>query len=295
MPSLRHRTLALVIGRLRNAREVDDPEQVRSEVLAGRAGTDPAPSPRLVRGCTVTRSDDLGFPVFSLTVDGTAPVRTVLYLHGGGYVAEIDRFHWLFVARLARRTGVRVVVPAYPLAPEHTWRAAHEPLLHLAETVAIESPHGVTLMGDSAGGGLALALAQQLARRPGPQPTGLVLLSPWVDLTGTTPGTDEASARDPWLKRTKIDLYAQWWAGEDDPARPEVSPLHGELNALPPTLVLCGTLDTLWPQSTALVHKATAAGVPVTYHEERDLLHVYPILPVPEARTAMEQVVAWLR
>ncbi len=248
-----------------------------------------------MRGCDVSPVAGYPFRVFSLQVAGSSPQRTVLYLHGGGYVGQVDRFHWRYVAALARRLDVRVVVPAYPLAPEHTWRDAHPPLVDLCEQVAIESPRGVVLAGDSAGGGLALALVQQLARRPGPQPTHLVLVSPWVDLTSSTPGTPQASARDPWLRLSKLKLYASWWAGDDDPARPEVSPLFGELAGLPPTQVLCGTRDTLWPQVADLVRRASAAGAPVTYHEERDLIHVYPLLPVPEARRALDQVVAWLR
>ena len=295
MPSLRHRALARVIGQVRRSREVDDPEQVRRDLLAGRPAVAPAPPRHLLRGCTVGRVEGYGFPVHSLTVAGATPDRTVLYLHGGGYVGGIDRFQWRYAAALARRLGVRVVLPDYPRAPEHTWRDAHPPLLALFEQVAIESPRGVVLLGDSAGGGLALALAEQVVRRPGPQPTQLVLVSPWVDLTSSTPGTREASARDPWLKFTKMDLYASWWAGQDDPSLPQVSPLFGDLKGLPPTLVFCGTRDTLWPQTVAFVREAARAGVPVTYHEERDLLHVYPILPVPEARTAMGQLVRWLR
>lgn len=294
MPSPTHRLLTRLIPVVRRASEVTDAEQTRRDVLAGQARNDPAPPPRAVRGCVVTEDDELGFRVFDLRAEGVTPTRTVLYLHGGGYVGEIDRFHWRYVAALARATGSRVVVPAYPLAPRHTWREVHPPLLRLFEELAIESPRGVTLMGDSAGGGLALALAEQLARRPGPQPREVVLVAPWVDLAGTTPGTAEAAAADPWLKLSKLRLYGSWWAGQDDVERPEVSPLHGDLAGLPRMLVLCGTRDLLLPQVRELVRRAAAAGVEVHYREERDLLHVYPVLPVPEAREALRQVVDFL-
>ena len=280
---------------MRRSADVVDPDVTRAEILAGRRTDASAPPPRAVRGLEASRDDSAGFPVWTLSVEGSRPDRSVLYLHGGGYVGAMDAYHWRYVATLARRLGVRVVVPSYPLAPEHTWRDAQPPLLDLFEQTAIGSPLGVVLMGDSAGGGLALALAQQVVRRPGPQPTQLVLLSPWVDLTSQTPGTAEAARRDPWLRLSKMDLYARWWAGKDDLSRAEVSPLHGDMVGLPPVLVFCGTMDTLWPQVAAFVREARSAGVPVTYHEERDLLHVYPILPVPEAGTAMEHLVTWLR
>jgi acetyl esterase/lipase len=152
----------------------------------------------------------------------------------------------------------------------------------------------VTLMGDSAGGGLALALAQQAAGGPGPQPTGLVLVSPWVDLAGDTPGTEEARADDPWLRLSKLRLYGGWWAGGDDLDRPEVSPLHGDCTGLPRTLVLCGTRDLLLPQVRAVVGRLRGAGVVVDYIEEPGLMHVYPVLPVPEARVARRRIAAFV-
>lgn len=294
MPSLTHRLLTRVIPVLRGSGEVTDPDRVRRDVLAGQAEVEVAPSGRTVAGCTVRPLEGPPFPVFEVVARGDAPERSVLYLHGGGFVSGIDRFHWRYVAALARAGGLRVVVPAYPLAPAHTWRDCHEPLLDLFEQTAIASPGGVTLMGDSAGGGLALALAQQVVRRPGPQPTHLVLVSPWVDLAGTTPGTEEARRADPWLTLSKLRLYGSWWAGDDDIARPEVSPLHGEFAGLPRTLVLCGTRDLLLPQVRAAVQRARAAGVPVTYREEDGLLHVYPVLPGPEARAALRDVLRFL-
>jgi epsilon-lactone hydrolase len=151
----------------------------------------------------------------------------------------------------------------------------------------------VVLMGDSAGGGLAVGVAQAVAARPGPQPTHLVALAPWLDLTGDTPGTAETAPLDPWLTLTKLKLYGTWW-GAGDPPEDAASPLSGDLAGLPPTLVLCGTRDLLLPQSRAFVRGARAAGTDVEYVEEPGLLHVYPLLPVPEARRAWRQVAGFL-
>ncbi|MGA9749401.1 MAG: alpha/beta hydrolase [Nocardioides sp.] len=289
MPSLAHQVLTRVIPVLRGSGEVVDAEELRRDVLA-RQG-DPSSPPRWgLRGCTVTARTDQPFPVWDLLPPGPEPSRTVLYLHGGGFIGHVDPFQWWMAAGLARATKARFVVPAYPLTPIHTWRDSHPPLLRLIEQLAVESPHGVVLMGDSAGGGLALALAQQVARAPGPQPTGLVLISPWVDLTGDTPGTEQARAADPWLTLSKLRLYGGWWAGEDAVDRPEVSPLHGDYAGLPRTLVLCGTRDLLLPQVRAAVERLRAAEVPVTYVEKSGLLHVYPVLPVPEAKAARRTI-----
>ena len=117
------------------------------------------------------------------------------------------------------------MLPDYPLTPTHTWRDTLPPLVDLFEQLAVESPQGVVLMGDSAGGGLAVGVAQLVARRPGPQPTHLVAFAPWVDLTGETPGTEEAAADDPWLTLSKLRLYGTWWGAGDPPAA-QASPLH---------------------------------------------------------------------
>ena len=246
------------------------------------------------RGLEVTSLDGSGFPVHDLRVAGVRPGRTLLYLHGGGFVSPLDRAHWRYVARLARRFDLRVVLPEYPLAPAHSWRDSHEALLRLFEQVAIESPGGVVLAGDSAGGGYALALAQAIAARPGPQPTRLVLVSPWVDLTDQTPGTVEAAGRDPWLKLSRLRLFGQWWAGDDDVTRAEVSPLNGDLTGLPPALMWCGTHDLLQPQCRLLADRAAAQAWDLRYVEEPGLIHVYPILPVPEARRALAELTDFL-
>ena len=294
MPTLAHQVLTRVIPVLRGSSEVTDPDQVRRDVLAGQAEVEVAAGGRVVAGCEVRELDGYPFPVFEVLPRGLTPERSVVYLHGGGFVSGIDRFHWRYAATLARTAGLRVVVPAYPLTPTHTWRDCHGPLLDLFEQTAIASPGGVTLMGDSAGGGLALALGQQVVRRSGPQPTHLVLISPWVDLAGTTPGTEDARRADPWLRLTKLRLYGGWWAGEDDVTRPEVSPVNGDFTGLPRTMVLCGTRDLLLPQVREAVRRAQAAGVPVTYREEEGLLHVYPVLPVPEAKAALRDVLRFL-
>lgn len=294
MPSVQHQFLARTIPRFRRSREVEDPERVRHEKLAEHASADTAPPRRVLHGFALTRLEGHGFPVHDLRVTGTDPRRTVLFLHGGGYTTHADRVHWKYVATLAQRLDARVVFPVYPLAPESTWRDSHSSLVSLVEQVAIESPHGVVLSGDSAGGGYALALAQQLARRSGPQPTHVVLISPWVDLTNAAPGTAAAAARDPWLRLSRLRLYAQWWAGGDDETRPELSPAYGDLTGLPPTLMFCGTLDTLYPQCRELAARGLAQGWELTYVEEPDLLHVYPLLPIPEARRALETTLDFL-
>ncbi|WP_158630724.1 alpha/beta hydrolase fold domain-containing protein [Nocardioides daphniae] len=273
-PSLLHQVVATVLPRVRRARDLDDADLERGRILAWQQTLVGGLPTRLVPGFSrrfdVEVDHSAGFPTYVLTPRGADVTRTVLYGHGGGYVKPIDAFHVRYVSILARRLGARIVLPDYPLAPTHTWRDSHEDLVDLAvawaEHADCAGERPLTLMGDSAGGGLVLALAQTMRDRlrrhgSGAVAGSLVLHAPWADLTSTAPGTEEFSARDPWLFLSKIRLYAEWWAGSpDDLDRPEVSPALGDLSDLPPALMLHGTRDTLAAACRMLVRRAEEAG-----------------------------------
>src|SRR4029079_17636853 len=177
------------------------------------------------RRYAVVREDlPAGFASYTLTRRGTTHDRTVVYLHGGGFVAPIDPFQVRYGARLASGLGARVVMPDYPLTPEHTCGDAQVPIVELVERLLREG-EDVTIAGDSAGGGLALAVALAIRDRGGPQPRHLLLIAPWVDPTLRAPETFEVTETDPWLFIGNMQAYAEWWAGSpEELARPEVSP-----------------------------------------------------------------------
>ena len=306
MPSRRHELLAWALPRLRKSRDLDTVEGERARLERWHARMDRSlPTgvvPRFARRYDVVTEELKGavgtsFPSYALAPRGTSPSRTIVYFHGGGFVAPTDPFHVRYAARLASTLSARVLLPDYPLTPEHTWRDSHEALVELVSRHCENSAGPVDLVGDSAGGGLALAVAQGVRDRGGAQPSRLVLHAPWVDLTTSTPDTDVVTLSDPWLFIGKLRAYASWWAGsEADLGRPEVSPALGKLEGLPPTLMFCGTRDTLVPGCRLLAARAADTDWDLTYVEEPDLLHVYPILPfVPEARGAWRRTVDFLR
>jgi acetyl esterase/lipase len=300
-PSLRHELLAQAVPRVRKSRDLDDVDVERARIERWHAGLDRSLPTRVVpwfdRRFSVVEEDAGGFPSYVITPRGPEPERTVVFVHGGGYIAPIDPFHIRYAARLARALGARVVLPDYPLAPEHTWRDSFAQLTDLTERWCKETSGGTVLFGDSAGGGYALALALALRDRGGPQPDRLMLHSPWVDLSTSTPETVEVAQVDPWLFLGKMYAYAEWWAGSvDDLSRPEVSPALGDLSGLPPALMFCGTRDLLVPGCRLLARRAAEADWALTYVEAPDLIHVYPLLPfLPEARKAWRQTLGFLR
>jgi epsilon-lactone hydrolase len=302
-PSRRHEALAWAVPRLRRSRDLTTPEAERARIerwhatLGRRLPTRLVP--RFSRRYSVVTEVLTGpageFASYVVTPRGTDPRRTVVYLHGGGYVAPIDPFHVRYVCRLATDLDARVVLPDYPLAPEHTWRDSHTAIADLTARWTGDSEE-LVLAGDSAGGGYALAVALTLRDRGGPQPSRLLLHSPWVDLTTATPETESFTVRDPWLFLGKLQAYAAWWAGSaEDLGRPEVSPALAGLDGLAPALMFCGTRDTLAPGCRLLARRAERSDWDLTYVEAHDLIHVYPLLPlIPEARAARHRTVEFL-
>jgi acetyl esterase/lipase len=153
------------------------------------------------------------------------------------------------------------------------------------------SDHGadaVSIYGDSAGGGLALAATQELARRGAQTPTRMVLISPWLDVSMTDPAIDNIA--DPALSRAMLKKSGLQWAGGLDPAHPSVSPLFGSLDGLPLTAVYSGSLDMLSVDAIRLRDNAIANGTGMTFVLRRGLIHDWAISALPEAVAARPDI-----
>ena len=255
----------------------------------------PPTPPAALRGqYAVTERTVEGFPVVSVS-SHPAPAGALLLLHGGAYVAEITRPHWAFAGQLAG-LGCRVDVPLYGLAPRHTYREAF-PLITQAyrDLLAGYPPDRVALLGDSCGGGMALALAQSLDELSLPQPATLALLSPWLDLTLTNPAIPEVEQEDPWLGVPGLVAAGRYWAGGDDPAAPLTSPIHGRMAGLPPIFVLVGTHDLFLPDCRRLRDLAGAAGVAVRHEEAPGMFHTWMLADIPEGAAARRRIATALQ
>ncbi|MFG1604457.1 alpha/beta hydrolase fold domain-containing protein [Actinoplanes sp. NPDC049265] len=244
--------------------------------------TSSAPPRSLTRRFDVSRSRDHGFDVYRV---GAAAGPAVIYLHGGAYSSEIVSQHWDLIGHIAAETGRPVHVPIYGLAPAHHGLTALEFVQRVIADVG-----RCYLAGDSAGGGLALIAAQNT---PGPV-AGLTLMAPWLDLTMSNPGIDQVEPHDPWLRRAGLHPMAAAWAGDLPLTDPRLSPINGDLTGLPPTQILVGTRDITLPDCR-LLRDRMPPEVPLTYHEQPGAIHVYPLLPVPEARAGRAAIVNHIR
>lgn len=221
---------------------------------------------------------------------------TLFYIHGGGYFACSPQTHRPITGGFARR-GLDVFAPDYRLAPEHPFPAAVNDVVAayrglLASGLAASS---VTVAGDSAGGGLALALLLSLRDAGDPLPAACALFSPWTDLAGTGATLRTNRRRDAFFDGSGIErLTAPYLAGTD--ARdPLASPLYGDLHGLPPLLIHVGTYEVLLDDSTRLAERARAAGVAVTLRTWPVVPHVWQMFGLPESAVSLDEAAAFLR
>ncbi len=222
----------------------------------------------------------------------------VLYCHGGAYIAGSPWTHRGLLGRIAKATGAEVVAPDYPLAPEHPAPAAFNAArLAFAALQAEGVAAGrILLAGDSAGGGLAAALADDLAAR-GVAIAGLILLSPWADLTLSGASITSHAQADPLLPASRVRAVIDQVRGDLAAADPRLSPLFGTAPTAQPTLILVGENEILLDDSRRLAVHLRAKGARVDLHIEPDAPHVYPYLApyVPEARRAIRQIAAFVQ
>lgn len=263
------------------------PERARAAIDAPKR---PSPPPSALRRRHDVESDPIGgFDRWIVRPGGRSVDRAVLYLPGGSYVHPMAPQQWTFVERMAA-AGLRVDVARYGLAPQHTYRDAY-PFLTEAYRRLVESEGAerVSIVGDSAGGGLGLGLAQTLDESRLPQPRALVLLAPWLDLTLSDPAVRAVEADDPWLTRIGLVEAGRAWAGGDDPELPRLSPIAGPLEALAPIRVVVGTRDILLPDVLRLRRRFTESGGAAdrfVLTVQHGALHNFPLVPTPEGRLA---------
>lgn len=223
--------------------------------------------PGAPRGWRAERSAFAGVPCDVLTPPGhPGDGVTLLYLHGGGYVVGSAGAYRGLAGRLGAALGARVVIPDYRLAPEHPAPAALGDSRGVYAAVLAKGAARVVVAGDSAGGGLALALAMALRDAGRPAPAALGLICPWVDVRPELTGTRPPAPREPLLNRRITRAWAQAYvsggAAADDP---RVSPLLGDLRGLPPIVVHSCADDLIAGDSRALEARARAVGAPLTH------------------------------
>jgi monoterpene epsilon-lactone hydrolase len=247
----------------------------------------------------VTPADAAGVSAHWLAAPGTDAGPVLLFLHGGGYELGSLRSDGELAARLGRASGMRVLFPEYRLAPEHPFPAAIDDVLAAWRWLRTDqglSASSIAVAGDSAGGGLAVALLVAARDAGEALPAAAVLMSPTVDLTSSGASMSERADQDPVSTPAMLRQFAAGYLAGADPKTPLASPLFAPLAGFPPLLVQVGTADLLLSDSERLAAAAAEAGVDVSLEVGEGLPHVYQLLPgTPEAAEATERIGKFLR
>lgn len=261
---------------------------------AARIRTEAAPVPaRLHRIANVEETTVQGRRVVRLTPRSAPSGSHLVYTHGGCYLYPPIPAHWTIIGTLIRDSGASVTVPLYGLAPEHTAEEAYTLLDELYDEAVAVHGDRVFLAGDSAGGGLALGQALRYRDTGRIPPAGVLLISPWVDATLGNPDVRTLLGRDHLLAPAGLVAAGAWWAGEEDPRSPSISPLFGDLAGLPPVVVYQGGRDLLAPDAKLLAEGISAAGGDVELQLFPGAFHVFVGAPwTPEARRALRHAAA---
>ena len=249
-------------------------------------GEKPTPPPKNMK----TRYEDLeNGRVFYANEDSKSGI-TVFYLHGGAYFMDFTNAHWKLLQKLVDGANVRLIAPAYRLIPFATYREAFDLVVPLYREYREAHPdEKVILMGDSAGGGLSLAVTEQLKADGIRLPDELILLSPWVDVAMDNEQISRYESRDPFLTVSSLSTCADKWKDGLDAHDWHVSPIYGDLKGIRNVTVFAGTSEIFFPDVTKFFRMLDRdPSNELIIGDEMN--HVFPLFPIPEAKSAVDKI-----
>ncbi|HEX2394722.1 MAG TPA: alpha/beta hydrolase [Bacteroidales bacterium] len=224
--------------------------------------------------------------------------KLILYVHGGGYVSGSCSDHRSFVSKFAKYTGITNLIYEYRLAPEFPFPAALDDSIEIYQWLLLSGyePGDIVIAGESAGGGLTLAILLALKDRKIPQPKAAVAVSPWTDLTCSS---------DSYLTKNRVspapinswNVFSRYYIGDNQSTNPLISPLFGDLKHLPPIFINSAVDDELYEDGEKFYLKAKESNVDITFRAGEGMVHCYPLLApmFREATEAMNEIVLFIR
>lgn len=268
-------------------------EKNSERMIAGalRKGEKPTPPPKNLK----TRYEDNENGRVFYANEESSSRNTVFYIHGGAYFMDFTRPHWKLLEELIKEADVQVIAPAYRLVPFATYREAFDLIVPLYREYCETHPDkNLILMGDSAGGGLALALTEYFKAEGIHMPDRLILLSPWVDVSMENEKIREYESVDPFLKVTPLRDCAEQWKGGLDVHDWHVSPIYGDLKGIRNVTVFVGTDGIFYPDITKFFGMLDEdPSNELIIGEEMN--HVYPLFPIPEAKPAVDKIISTIQ
>jgi len=228
--------------------------------------------------------------VFIISPVDSKSEKNVLFLHGGAYVQNMSSHHWQLVGQLSWSTGCTFTVPDYPMAPDHNYMDAFAMVETLYQEMIVKTdPDNIIFMGDSAGGGFALALAQKMKIGQVVKPGRVILISPWLDFTLTNPLIPPLERKSLLLELKSLLKVSRSYAGDTPGNHYQLSPINGPLDGLPEISLFTGTHDLLFPDCLKFKNLMLEQGLSLNYYEFPKMIHDWPLISfLPEAKAAVK-------
>lgn len=230
--------------------------------------------------------------------EDTDSQKLIFYVHGGGYVSGSCNDHRAFVSKFAKRSKITNLQYEYRLAPEYPFPYALDDSIMVYESVLKKGykPENIIIAGESAGGGLALAILLALKQKNIPLPKAAVAISPWTDLTCSsdsykTKNKVSAAPTNSWL------VFSNYYVGDNDANNPLISPLFGDMKGLPPIFINSAVDDELYEDGEKFYKKAKNEGVDIIFKAGYKMIHCYPLLApmFKEATEAMDEIMMFIK
>ena len=237
---------------------------------------------KISQECYITSNEFIGRKIFTLTPKiKNEKEKYILYFHGGSYIAETSEEHWNFLESIVKDTGYTVILPDYPLAPKYTYKDVFTMIKPLyKEIIERISPEDLIMMGDSAGGGMALALEENLSEENEELPSKLILISPWLDTRMENSKIDEVQKNDKDLNKEALKLAGIAYKGKNGKDTYLANPIDGPLDKLKNVTIYTGTYDILNPDVEILVQKAKEKNVTIDVKEYEECGHIWIVKDV---------------
>ena len=223
------------------------------------------------------------------------PEKHILYFHGGAYTLQANRTHWSIIDFILKEVQCAITFINYPLVPESSCANTINMVTQAYEYLCNTPAEEIVLIGDSAGGGLALALAQNIkAKNISPRPSKIVLFSPWLDVSIQTDVSKAQAQRDLILDKETLEIIGERYSGELSTKDPLCSPIFGDLTDIGEIALFTGTSDILNNQALMLKDKMLENKGALIYHEYEKMQHVWMSIPIPEAKDALMKACAFI-
>lgn len=282
-------TLVEINFRISGRDQIYADAQKNTEYIAKRANAEEYTLNTFGMKSAVSEESENGNKVYRLSKSEKSDY-CILYLHGGAYINDPLSYHRNLCDKLAQELNAEVVFPIYPLAPNHTYEETIDMLTQVYADIIDDVDVPVTIMGDSAGGGLSAAFCEYLNEIGLEQPDNMILLSPWLDISMSNPAMAELEDADPMLSVDGLVKIGKLWAGELPLDDYRVSPIFGDFSALKNVTLFVGTREILYPDVTEFYELLQAQGISSKLYVGENMNHDYPLFPIPEANTAFEQI-----